>query len=155
MWPLCRRSYRTLRTAWSRVPSTREEAARSAWSPESATATASFAGTRKDLRWHWINDQDGLCSRIHWGHVWSTGGLTVPFTFRHFSSRFLLKDTTAGDTAADGHYDGGSSSTGTPRLLHDASGLAGHNVGNMLWDSNTCTGRLNADAHNCVHVHDF
>lgn len=94
-----------------------------------------------------IKDQDGLCSWIHYSRDWSTGGLTVPFTFRHFSSLFLLKDTSAGDTAVDGHYDGGSSSTGTPWHLHDANGLTGHNVGNMLWDSNACTGRLNVDAH--------
>lgn len=36
MWPLCRRSCRTHRTAWCRVPSTREEASRSSRRPPSA-----------------------------------------------------------------------------------------------------------------------
>lgn len=85
MSPLCRRSSRTPRTVWSRVPSTREEAPMSAWTPlECATRPVPSAGTRKDLRWHWIKDQDGLCSRIHRGPDWSTAGLTAPFTFRRF-----------------------------------------------------------------------
>lgn len=33
-----------------------------------------------------MKDPDGLCSRIRSGPEWRIRGLTVPFTFRHYSS---------------------------------------------------------------------
>lgn len=67
MWPLCHHSYRTHRTVWSTVPSTREEA----WEV-SQRAPALSAWTRRDLIAIQLKNKISkgpvwiMCSGVHW-----------------------------------------------------------------------------------------
>lgn len=162
MWPLCPLSYRTHRTAWSRVPSIREGAPGSTEAPPGAHPRP-LPGTRTDIS----DIQSKKKKRIKrtrmdyaWGYIQvPTGGLEVwlfPLLLGIFNSlscsRTLRQDT---QLLMDNMGFMGPSSTSMPMPE-----LA---MVNMLRDSNTTWACWTSEGYsmcirkntNCVDVHDL